>query len=78
MLTALLPALFAAVAPPGSTNVPTVIGALAFGVTVIAALAAWSARETYRIRMSELGEPGAEPVDQAEYNRLRQQSLAAS
>ena len=34
MLTALLPALFTSVAPPGSTNVPIVIGALAFGVTV--------------------------------------------
>jgi MFS family permease len=34
MLTALLPALFATVAPPGSTNVPMTIGALAFGVTI--------------------------------------------
>src|SRR6201996_1918694 len=33
MLTALLPALFATIAPPGSTNVPLTVGALAFGVT---------------------------------------------
>ncbi len=39
MLTALLPALFAAVAPPGSPNVPLTVGALAFGVTVIASIA---------------------------------------
>ena len=33
-ITALLPALFAAVAPPGSTNIPMTIGAIAFGITV--------------------------------------------
>ena len=32
-ITALLPALFAAVAPPGSTNIPLTIGALTFAVT---------------------------------------------
>ena len=30
-ITALLPALFATVAPPGSTNIPLTIGAIAFG-----------------------------------------------
>src|SRR5262252_840278 len=39
-ITALLPALFAAVAPPGSTNIPVTVGALAFGITCIAAIAA--------------------------------------
>ncbi len=78
MLTALLPALFATVAPPGSTNVPVVVGALAFGVTVIAAVAAWSARETYRIHLNDLGEPNAQPVDKAQYDRLRRESLAAA
>ena len=62
MLTAMLPALFATIAPPGSTNVPTIIGATAFGVTVIAALAALSARETYRVHMNDLGEPGGTPL----------------
>jgi MFS family permease len=78
MLTALLPALFATVAPPGSTNVPMTIGALAFGVTIISAIAAWSARETYRVHLNDLGEPGAPAVDKAEYDRLRRQSLAAA
>src|SRR6202453_4272466 len=77
MLTALLPALFAIVAPPGSVNVPVTVGALAFGVTAIASIACWSARETYRIHLNDLGEPGAPPVDKIEYNRLRQQSIAA-
>jgi len=65
MLTAMLPALFATIAPPGSTNVPTIIGATAFGVTVIAALAALSARETYRVHMNDLGEPGGTPLPAA-------------
>ena len=77
MLTALLPALFAAAAPPGSANVPLTVGALAFGVTVIAAIACWSARETYRVHLNNLGESGAPPVDKTEYDRLRQQSLVS-
>ena len=39
-ITALLPALFAAVAPPGAANIPLTVGTLAFGVTIIAAVAA--------------------------------------
>ena len=78
MLTALLPALFASVAPPGSHNVPLVVGSLAFGVTVISAIAAWSARETYRVHLNDLGEPGAAPVDKSEYERLRAASVGAS
>jgi hypothetical protein len=78
MLTALLPALFATVAPPGSANVPMTVGALAFGVTAIASIACWSARETYRIHLNDLGEPGAPSVDKIEYDRLRQQSIASA
>src|SRR3978361_1926653 len=70
-ITALLPALFASVAPPGSTNVPLTIGAITFGVTIVAAVAAWSARETYRIHLNDLGEPNAVPVDKATYDRMR-------
>src|ERR1700678_2385070 len=47
MITALLPALFATVAPPGSSDVWFTVGAIAFAVTVISAIAAYSARETY-------------------------------
>jgi MFS family permease len=78
MLTALLPALFATVAPPGSLDVPLRVGALAFGITIIASIAAWSARETYRVHLNDLGEPGAPPVGKAEYDRLRQQSIASA
>jgi MFS family permease len=78
MITALLPALFALVAPPGSTDVPLKIGALAFGITVISALAALSARETYRIHLNDLGDSSAVPVNQKDYDRLRAQSLAGA
>lgn len=74
MFTALLPALFAAVAPPGSQHVPATIGALAFGITVICALAAWKARETYRIPMQELGMPDAKPLEKSQYDAQRMQA----
>ncbi|MDF3837361.1 MFS transporter [Cupriavidus basilensis] len=76
--TALLPALFATVAPPGSANIPLTIGAITFGVTIIAAVAAWSARETHRIRLSELGEPGAVPMDKGDYDRLRAEAMGGT
>ena len=75
-ITALLPALFAIVAPPGSQNVPFTVGAIALGITVISALAALSARETYRLHIHDLGHRDAVAVPKAEYDRLRQQSLA--
>ena len=75
-ITALLPALFAAVAPPGSTNIPMTVGAIAFGVTVIAAAAAFSARETFRVHLRDLGQPGAMPVDKPDYDRMRAVSMS--
>ena len=78
MITALLPALFAAVAPPGSSNIPLTIGALAFAVTLISAIAALSARETYRIRLKDLGDPRAIPVDKRDYDRMRMQAASGA
>jgi MFS family permease len=75
-ITALLPALFATVAPPGSTGIPLKIGALAFGITIISALAALSARETYRVQLNDLGNLAAEPMSKPEYDRLRAASAA--
>jgi len=75
-ITALLPALFATVAPPGSTDVPMTIGAITFGITVISAIAAYSVRETYRLHLNDLGERGAVPVDKLDYQRLRAQTLS--
>ena len=76
MITALLPALFATVAPPGSTNIPLTIGVdHASASRSIAAVAAFSARETYRVRLNDLGNPDAVPVDKREYDEMRARAL---
>ena len=77
-ITALLPALFASVAPPGSTNVPLMIGAITLGITAICALAAFSARETYRYQIRDLGSREAQPLDASEYRALRIRSLTST
>jgi MFS family permease len=77
-ITALLPAIFAAVAPPGATNIPLTIGAITFGITAVAACAAFSARETYRVHMDDLGDPNGRPVPKPDYDRLRAQAIAAA
>jgi MFS family permease len=73
-ISAFLPALFTAVAPPGSANIPLKIGAITLGVATIAAIAAFSARETYRLRLNDLGNPNAAPLPKDEYDRLRARS----
>ncbi|APA87336.1 MHS family MFS transporter [Paraburkholderia sprentiae WSM5005] len=75
-ITALLPALFAYVAPPGSHNVPLTIGAITFAITIVCAIAAWSARETFRVRLSDLGEKNVVPIDKLSYDAMRAQSMA--
>lgn len=74
MITALLPALFAAVAPPGSENVPLTVGSIALAVTAIAALAAFTAKETYRIPMEDLGKRDATPVEKRDYDAMRSEA----
>lgn len=75
MVTAMLPAVFATVAPPGSSNIPVTVGSITLGITVIAAIAVWTARETYRVRMHDLGNRDANPVPHAEYHELREQAF---
>jgi MFS family permease len=77
-ITALLPALFAIVAPPGSANVPLTVGAIAFAVTAIAAVAAFSARETYRVEVNDLGNPNAAPIEKQDYDRQRAASFVGA
>lgn len=75
-VTALLPALFVAVAPPGAANIPLTVGAITLAITVIAAIAAWTARETYRVHMNDLGTKDAAPIDKRQYDELRAGVLA--
>jgi MFS family permease len=77
-VTALLPALFVTVAPPGAENIPVMIGSIALAICIVAAIAAWTARETYRVPMNDLGNKNAVPVPKPEYERLRAQTLADS
>jgi MFS family permease len=74
-ITALLPALFATVAPPGSANVPLTVGTIAFAITAISAIAAYSARETFRLQVKDLGNAGAAPMEKQDYDRLRAASF---
>jgi MFS family permease len=75
-LAALTPTLFVAVAPPGSSNIPLKIGLLTFGICLVAAFAAFTTRETYRIRLNDLGDRDAVPVPKVEYERLRGEAMA--
>jgi MFS family permease len=78
LVTALLPALFVAVAPPGATDIPMTIGAITLVICIVAAISAWSARETYRVHLNDLGKKDAVPVPQPEYERLRAEAAAPS
>jgi MFS family permease len=77
-ITALLPALFATVAPPGSANVPVTVGAIAFAITAVAAIAAYSARETFRLPVNDLGNSSAAPMAKQDYERLRTASFGGA
>jgi MFS family permease len=74
-VTALLPALFVAVAPPGATGIPTTVGSIALVICIVAAISAWTARETYRVHMNDLGNKDAVPVPKPEYDRLREKAV---
>lgn len=77
MVTAMLPAIFVAVAPPGTTgNIPLTIGSITLGICIVVAIAVWTARETSRIRMQDLGNRNAVPVPEDEYQRLRAKAMS--
>ena len=74
-ITVLLPAYFASVALTPGINVPLTIGAMTFGITAIAAAVAFSARETYRLHLNDLGHRNAVPVPKPDYDRMRGQAV---
>ncbi|MGI4777359.1 MAG: MFS transporter [Janthinobacterium lividum] len=77
-VTALLPVLFVTVAPPGAVNIPSTIGLITLAICAVAAISAWTARETYRVHLNDLGDKDAVAVPQTEYDRLRRQALDAT
>ena len=73
---AFLPAIFAAIAPPGTSNVPLIIGGATFALTIVAALCTLAAKETFRVHLNDLGNPDAAPIPRVEYDRLRAAAAA--
>ena len=55
-----------------------VVGTVTIVFAVIAAIAAYFSRETSRIHMNDLGNRNAVPVPKAEYDRLREQTIASA
>jgi hypothetical protein len=53
------------------------VGSIVLGIAIIAAAAAFTARETYRVHMNDLGVAGTEPVPLDEYNRIRAEVMAS-
>ncbi|HEY5879346.1 MAG TPA: MFS transporter [Nakamurella sp.] len=47
------------------------VGSITFALAIIAAIAAFSARETFRVHMNDLGAKGAPEVPKEEYDRIR-------
>jgi hypothetical protein len=56
-------------------NVVWTVGSITFGLAIVAAIAAYSARETFRIHLNDLGMKDAEPIPREEYDRLRSASV---
>ena len=54
------------------------IGAIAFATTVISAAAAFSARETYRLSVNDLGNADAAPMAKQDYDQMRSASLGGA
>ena len=57
------------------THVIWTVGTISFALTVIAALSAMSAKETFRFHLNDCGQPGAQPVPEAEYEKARLASV---
>lgn len=54
LIVAFLPTIFTLIAPPGSANVPLVIGGLTFVFSAISAIATWLTRETSKLSLDAL------------------------
>jgi len=48
-----------------------VVGGITLGITIIAAIAAFTARETFRVHLDDLGSDGAPEVPKDEYMQIR-------
>jgi MFS family permease len=53
------------------SDVVWTVGSITFGLAIVAAIAAFSARETFRIHLNDLGNKDARAVPKEEYDRIR-------
>ncbi|MDQ0689341.1 MFS transporter [Arthrobacter sp. W4I7] len=76
MIASFFPSIFTAIAPPGSTNVPMVIGLTTFGICAVAALATLLSRDTKGKSLDDLeaNKAGAESPKPA----IARESVTAS
>jgi MFS family permease len=58
------------------SDVVWTVGTITLVLAVIAAIAAWTSQETYRIHLNDLGDPNARPIPKDEYDRLRREASA--
>jgi len=63
-----------AAAEGGETRVVITVGSICLALSVIAAIAAFTSRETFRVHMDDLGKKGITPVPKEEYDRLRREA----
>jgi MFS family permease len=75
VITSFLPLIYAAITTEES-NVPLIVGSFTFGISIIVAVAAFSAKETYKVHMDELGAKNPRPVSDEEYQRARELAKA--
>lgn len=58
-------------------NVVWIVGAFTLGLAVIAAIACFKSRETFRVHLNDLGSRNAVPVPKEEYDRIRAERVEA-
>ena len=58
------------------SNVVWTVGGITLALAIVAAVACYSARETFRVHLNDLGVKGTEPVPKEEYERLRAEASA--
>ena len=75
VITSFLPLIYAAITTADS-NVPLIVGSFTLGCGIICALAAFSAPETYKVHMDQLGDANPQPVSDEEYRRARELAKA--
>lgn len=75
--TGFIPTLESWIAPPGTNrSVPLTVGLFVFGFTILAAIAAYTVREPFRIPLDQLGKRDAQPLSKEEYEQARSQPVS--